>query len=162
MKVVKNTSEAVLIEVTFNDAIDQMSQRGFSGLERYIKMTKGKNHRITVYDAESNVLISFGFGESGYTLISDDTSALRDKVKNFLLRQRIQMRKETTVIEHELTIMSPKHGLGMPGHYCVHLGGEFATFLPNEEMIRNVFGEYEIQKSEIAPTGVTVHHATFI
>lgn len=162
MTLIKNTSEAVLIEVTFADAIDRMSQRGFDGRERYIKMTKGKNHQMTVYDEHSNVLITFGFGESGYTMISDDTRALRDKVTNFLLRQRIQMRKQTTVIEHELKIMPPKRGLGVPGHYCIHLGGEFATFLPSEEMIRNVFGEYEIQSSEVAKTGVTVHHATFI
>lgn len=162
MNIINNTSEAVLLEVTFKDVIDQMSQRGFTGQERYIKMTKGKNHQMTVYDESSKVMKSFSFGESGYTVISEDTKALRDKVTSFLLRQRIQMRKQTTLIENELKIMLPKKGLGVDGHYCVHLGGEYASYLPNEEMIRNIFGEYEVYDSEIAPTGVIVQHAKIV
>lgn len=162
MKLIKNTSEAALIEVTFEDAIDRMSQRGFNGQEKFIKMTKGKNHQITVYDKDSNVLLSFGFGRDGYTPISTDTQVLRDKVTNFLLRNRIQMRKQSTIFETDLKIMPPKAGLGIAGHFCVHLGGDFATFLPSEELIQSVFGKYEIYNTETAVTGVTVHHAKLI
>jgi len=158
-KIVLNTDEAILIEVVFADAIDRMSNKGFSGTEKYIKFTKGKNHTVTIYDEESKPYFSFHFGEGGYTLISDEMKALRDKVYSFLLSQHIQPRKMTSERETELKIMPPKTGLGIPGHYCIHLGGEFAIFLKTEQEINDLFGEYEIYDTSVAVTGVTVHKA---
>lgn len=162
LKLVKNTEELALMEVVFEDAIDRMSHQGFSGHEKYIKMTKGANHQITVYDKDSKVLNSFGFGSSGYTIVSADTGCLRDKVTAFLLRERIQMKKRGTEIERELKIMPPTPGLGIKGQFCIHLGDNFAAFLPSEEAIREMFGEYQIYKKEKAVTGVMVHYATLL
>lgn len=157
--IVRNTEEAVLIEVVFEDAIDQMSQKGFTGKEKYIKYTKGKNHKITLYDKDHNAYFSFDFGDSGTTVVSDDTNHLKSMVYRYLLKERIQPRKMTSERETELKIMPAKDGLGVKDHYCVHLGGEFAIFLPNEEEISELFGEYEVYNKEKAVTGVTVIHA---
>lgn len=160
-KIVSNTNEAVLIEVIFSDDIDKMSNKGFSGKEKYIKFTKGKIHTVTLYDENMDSYFSFYFGEGGHgqTMISDETISLREKVYHFILSQHIQPRKMTSEIETELKIMSPKSGLGIKDHYCIHLGGEFATFLRTEQEIKDLFGEYEIYDKTIAVTGVTVHKA---
>lgn len=160
-KIINNTSEAVLLEVIFSDAIDKMSQKGFSGREKYIKYTKGKNNNITVYDENNIGYLSFNFGDSGFTLISEDVECLKDKVYKFLLKQHIQPKKMTDKIESKLKIMPPIYGLGLANHYCVHLGGEFAIFLKTEDEIKETFGEYEVYKTYIASTGVTVHEAKF-
>jgi len=157
-EIVNNTDEAVLIEVDFANALDQMSTKGFSGREKYIKYTKGKNHTITLFDKDHNDYFSFSFGEGGYTLISDETSALQQKVYRFLLSQHIQPRKMSSSTETELEIFV-KRGLEMKGEYCIHLGGEFALFLQTEKDILDLFGNYEIFDTNVAPTGVTVQKA---
>jgi len=159
LKIVSNTDEAVLIEVVFADPIDKMSNKGFSGKEKYIKFTKGKNHTITLYDEHNTGYFSYEFGESGSTLISDDTKTLKEKIYRFLLSQYIQPRKKSSKLESELLIMPSKKGLGVADHHCIHLGGEFAIFLRTEKEIKDLFGEYEIYSTSIAETGVTVNRA---
>lgn len=162
LNITKNTDEAILIEVVFEDMVDKMSNKGFSGKESFIKFTKGNNHTITLYDAEGNGYCQFSFGKDGNTLISDELSALRQKVYHFLLSQHIQPKKRNSNVETELKIISPKKGLSMKKHFCVHLGGKFAAFFKTEEAIKETFGEYNIYDTSIAVTGVTVHKAHFV
>lgn len=158
-KIVKNSKEVVLIEVIFEDDIDSMSNSGFSGKEKFIKITKGKNHTITLYNDDKKSYCSFNFGEGGYTLISKELEVLKKKVLRFLLSERIQIKKNVDTIETKLKIMPPIKGLGMADHYCVHLGGGFATFLKTEDEIKELFGDYQIQHTYTASTGATVMEA---
>lgn len=148
LEVVNNTDEAVLIEVIFENAIDRMSQKGFTGRERYIRFTKGKNHTITLYDQDHNDYFSFWFGDSGCKLVSDDHRALREKVERFIFSQRIQPRNMTDQKETELKIMYPTVGYGKENCYCVHLGDEYAAHFNTEEEIKELFGEYEVYDAQ--------------
>ena len=160
LKIVKNTEDVVLVEVIFEDPIDRMSQRGFSGKENFIKVTKGKTNTITLYDSEYNPYYNFKFGNNGHTVISEDTTALKDKVLDFLLSQRIQIQNQTSKLEKELEIVSPTKGFGMSNHYCVHLGGELARYFETEEEIKALFGDYSVYEKTTVHAGATMYKAT--
>lgn len=160
MSIVKNTDDVVVIEVEFEDKLDRLSHPGFMGNEKYIKYTKGKNHTLSTHTEDMQVIFSMIFGDNGMTMVSGDHREMRDRVRRFILSQGIQPINRSSSFENNLKIMPPKRGLGVPGKYCVHLGGQFAAFLDSESQIEKLFGPYTIHTTYQAPTGAIVHECT--
>lgn len=159
LSICKNIKEAVLVEVLFDDMIDRMSNSGFSGEEKFIKVTKGSNHTITIYGEGARVICTFNFGDNGSTLISNDLRVLKSKVLTFILKQRIQIRNLSDTTEEKLKIILPRRE---GDTYCVQLGGDMAGFFKYKKEIVDMFGKYEVYNCYIAPTGVTVYEAKLL
>lgn len=66
LRIVENTQEKVLLEVLFEDAMDRISNTGFTGNEKFVSVTKGTKHTMTKFDNKGNSIVSFNFGKSEY------------------------------------------------------------------------------------------------
>lgn len=71
VELVENNERCVILEVKPGCEMDLIRLGCFNGNEKMFRLTKGDNHTLTVFtnDAKS---YNFGFGNSGYTLISDE------------------------------------------------------------------------------------------
>ena len=137
-KVIKNTDEVVLIEVIFEDKVDQMSNEGFTGFEKYIKHTKGENQSITLYDSNYSPFCNFSFGEGNVSPVSEDLKTLKNKVQSFMLTQHIQVNMVPDDIQEENKMMPPR----IRHNDCVvYLGGKFTLPLKTEKQVKELYLE---------------------
>lgn len=82
------TDEQVIVKVNAKDALTVARHPYLSSDMAYITITRGKNHIFTVIK-ENGTTWDFHFGESGYTLVSDGITKLKQKVLSFLDDNRI-------------------------------------------------------------------------
>ena len=81
-------TKQVVVKVNADDALTVALHPYLSSDMAYITVTRGKNHVFTVIDKKGKTW-SFSFGESGYTLIGDSTSMLKNEVLDFIRENHI-------------------------------------------------------------------------
>ena len=79
-----NNKECVILEVKEDAFIDLISLGCFSGNEYLIRVTKGNNHTITVWDKNKGEY-SWSWGEDGYTMVCDSMTKMRNIVYDALV-----------------------------------------------------------------------------
>ena len=73
--IIENNEECVILKVKDNKTLDLMSLGCFDGNEELIRLTKGENHTCTIFRTNDKPF-SWYWGRSGYTLVSDNVSAM--------------------------------------------------------------------------------------
>lgn len=73
----ENNTSCVILEVKPNSFKELIKLGCFSGDEKMIRVTKGRNHTYTIWHGEENKSYSWNWGESGYTLVSDSMHEMR-------------------------------------------------------------------------------------
>lgn len=162
IKLVENKEDLVLVEVEFDSDVDKVTQRHFKGNERYIKITKGAMNELVVYDKDGNVLKSDTFRENSGSIKMGTIQGMYKQLVRYLYKEGVHIGKRENYLETKLRIMPSQRGLGKEGHYCVHLGGQFAAFLETEDEIKEMFGDYKIHDEYRAVTGVMVYEAEIL
>ena len=79
VKIIENNEECVILKVNKNAKIDLIKTGYFDGNEELIRYTKGRNHQITIF-YDNNSTFSWGFGESGYTLVSEKVDRMKSLI----------------------------------------------------------------------------------
>lgn len=100
-KLAKNTEEMVILEVKEKDAWTIAQYPFLSSDYKYITITKGKEHMLTI-TKENGTTSSFSFGESGHTCVSDNLTMLKFKALDAVFQYGIlidikTMKKPTQV-----------------------------------------------------------------
>lgn len=80
---VEATPGQVVLKVLVNDPLTVAKFPFVSMDMAYITVTRGKNHTLTVVKKDGKTW-SFNWGESGYTLISDNTERLKKAVVEYI------------------------------------------------------------------------------
>lgn len=70
-----NNRECVLLKIKDGSELSLIKLGCFDGDEKVIRVTKGRNHTYTIITKDENY--SWEYGESGYTLVSDNTDRKR-------------------------------------------------------------------------------------
>lgn len=157
MQLIKNNEEISLIEIFYENKIDRMSQEGFNGTEKYIKLEKGPNKIMTIFDKKSDPMVTFRFGDSGTTLISNNLKKIRGEVLEFLCSKGINPNMNTKEIYEEIVVFPPQKGFSIGDQvYNIHMGGKHAIFINGAEKMKELFGELEKKEDFVsAQTGAT-------
>ena len=83
------TDEQVILKVNAKDPLTVAQHPYLDATMAYITVTKGDNHILTVIKEDGSRGVSFHWGLGGYTLISKNLTRLQDKVREFILRERV-------------------------------------------------------------------------
>ena len=70
--IIENNENCVVLKVKDNKEMDLIKLGCFDGDERLIRLTKGKNHTCTTFYNDNRKPLSWDWGESGFTLVSDN------------------------------------------------------------------------------------------
>ena len=169
IEIVENNNDYILLEVT-GDRKQCILTGVLNGNEELIKVTKGKNHTLTIYFKDGKNF-SYSFGESGYTLISDNEERRKRAIVNCIKRELETSITKTNVAEKDLIqkkaeakgkkvifeIMDSKSS-ACGGRYCIHKNNEYYT-LTNKDFMQEIEKDYtdiiEVD-NYIAQTGVSV------
>ncbi len=76
-----NDETCIILKVKPNKNLDLIKLGYFDGAETMFRVTKGKDHRLTVWD-DSGKSYGWGWGASGDTLISDSCSQMQKLIMN--------------------------------------------------------------------------------
>ena len=78
VEIEENNMDCVLLKVKDNSIMDLIKLGCFEGDEKLIRITKGSNHTITIFNDKGNY--SWDYGTSGYTLVSKSMHKKRDLI----------------------------------------------------------------------------------
>lgn len=84
MTLVSNTEDAVVLKIKEGSEMDLICLGCFDGDETLIRLTKGRNQTCTIW-TKDNKHDSWMWGDSGYTLVSQNTSR-----KGHMIQQAIE------------------------------------------------------------------------
>jgi len=73
--IIENNEECVILKVKDNKTLDLIKLGYFDGNEELIRLTKGEDHTCTIFRTNDKPF-SWHWGRSGYTLVSDNISAM--------------------------------------------------------------------------------------
>lgn len=170
IEIVENNNDYILLEV-IGDKKQCILTGVLNGNEEYIRVSKGKNHILTIYFKDGRNFFSYSFGEGGYTLISDNEERRKRAIVNCIKRELETSITKTDVAEKDLIqkkaeakgkkvifeIMDSKSS-ACGGRYCIHKNHEHYT-LTNEDFMKEIEEDYtdiiEVD-NYIAQTGVSV------
>lgn len=134
VEVINNDMDNVLLKVKDNVSLD-LIKLGFNGNETMIRYTKGRNHTITIWEENNKVRISFDFGASGWTLISNIVEKQKQKIVDCIecylgiyCGENLKLRRSSILnynknIPHEVQMMYWDKEKGT--NITVHKDGEF-------------------------------------
>ena len=102
-EIVSNNSEQVVLKVNADDPLTVAMNPYVSGNYAYITVTKGTEHILTVTKKDGSTF-SFHWGDSGYTLISENLERLRKEVIKFIEHEGILLGWNTDELPTEISI----------------------------------------------------------
>lgn len=79
-----NNSECVILEVKPDSFMGLIQLGCFTGTEKLIRLTKGRDHTCTVWTDETNY--SWHWGSSGHTLVSNDMTKKGRMIEDTITR----------------------------------------------------------------------------
>lgn len=107
VEIEENNMDCVLLKVKENSMLDLIKLGCFEGDEKLIRITKGRDHTITIFTDKSHY--SWYYGESGYTLVSKEMDMKRDLISNCIKHDfDIYIDSDKELIKKSLNIHSLK------------------------------------------------------
>ena len=107
VEIEENNMECVLLKVKDNSMLDLIKLGCFEGNEKLIRITKGRDHTITIFTDKSNY--SWYYGETGYTIVSDNTNKKRFLISDCIENDfNIYIGKDKQLVAKSLDIHSLK------------------------------------------------------
>lgn len=176
VEIEENNMECVLLKVKDNSMLDLIKLGCFEGNEKLIRITKGRDHTITIFTDKDNY--SWYYGESGYTIVSKSMDAKRNLISDCIENDfNIYIGKDKKLVEKSLDIHSLKDTYNKSDFieimYCngqdennvvVHKNGDFfrtfngiidaKNYFKNSNYLLNFTNKY------IAKTGCIVEEYT--
>ena len=80
--IIENNENCVVLKVKDNKEMDLIKLGCFNGDERLFRLTKGKNHTCTIFYNDNRKTFSWEWGESGFTMVTDDVSKMGKLIEN--------------------------------------------------------------------------------
>ena len=103
----ENNMDCVLLKVKENSMLDLIKLGCFEGDEKLIRITKGRDHTITIFTEKTHY--SWYYGESGYTLVSKSMDLKRDLISDCIRNDfDIYIDSDKELIKKSLNIHSLK------------------------------------------------------
>lgn len=167
VEIEENNMDCVLLKVKENSMLDLIKLGCFEGDEKLIRITKGRNHTITIFTDTSHY--SWYYGESGYTLVSKSMDKKRDLISDCvkndfdiyidsdkeLIRKSLNIHslKDTYNKSHNIEVMYWKGKretevtVHKDGQFFKHFSGinDAEKYFKNSNYILNFVNEYTAQ-----------------
>ncbi len=163
VEIVHNDMTSVILKVIDGTQIDLIRLGCFDGDETMFRVTKGKEHTCTVWCGKSHY--SWHWGESGYTLVSDQIRNQQIIIMNTIMfdfgiimeGNGISSTLYTVVpknrkVEYQAMWFGNEDGINHVNHVSVHTQGSFwSSFgdLSGFEETLNKMGYKKIEKSNV-------------
>lgn len=80
--IIENNEDCVVLKVKDNKEMELIKLGYFDGNERLIRLTKGKNHTCTIFYNDNRKSLSWNWGESGFTLVSDNVTKMGELIES--------------------------------------------------------------------------------
>ena len=178
VEIEENNENCVILKIKENAKLDLIKLGCFEGNETMIRITKGADNRFTIFTNESSY--SWYYGESGYTLVSDDMDKKRLLILDCIeIDFDIYIGKNLTLVRKSLDIHSITDTYNKSydmkiiywkneknSNVLVHKNGEFfRTFNGIEDAkrtLKNYNYELNFKGDYIAQTGCIVEEYSMI
>lgn len=169
--IIENNETCVILQVKENKRLDLIKLGCFNGNEELIRLTKGEDHTCTIFKNNGEPF-SWHWGRRGYTLVSDNVSAMGRLIQECITEDfDIYIDEDKNKIKQTMNIMSLEdsknvsHSIEMmywkeQDDVSVHKDGTFYKHFKNlldaKEHFKDLNYDIEFRDKYIAGTGCVV------